>query len=416
MSFQDLKFTEEQLAGRDIASLPDRPGDAGMTAADLKARFDQIPKIMLALGNFNSLIDALLSADAAGEIGAYVEGLDSSTVSGVIAALKALLDSFENTQTTTNTNVQTALENRYTKNQVDSLVNVKFDTASANQLVRSIAFDSSTGVFTITTQGGAVSTIDTLLEKVPVSFALEDNKLVLTLDDGTRQTADLSSFIDTYTFTSGSTVEFTQNGKNITAEVRDGSLPLTKLTPEAQSTLASYANRAEDAMERAEAAGASAISAKDLAVTSSTTASDKASAASLSAAQAKVSETNAKASETAALNAQRAAEQARDEAQAVAGGDFLPIAGGTLTGKLTLDGAPTANLHAATKKYVDDAVGNIPTPDVSGQIATHNTNTSAHADIRTKLATKAPMYSYGTEDLEAGVSPLETGKLYFVYE
>ena len=32
----------------------------------------------------------------------------------------------------------------------------------------------------------------------------------------------------------------------------------------------------------------------------------------------------------------------------------LPLAGGTLTGALTLSGAPTNNLHAATKKYVDD--------------------------------------------------------------
>ena len=31
----------------------------------------------------------------------------------------------------------------------------------------------------------------------------------------------------------------------------------------------------------------------------------------------------------------------------------LPLAGGTLTGALTLSGAPTANLHAATKAYVD---------------------------------------------------------------
>lgn len=33
-------------------------------------------------------------------------------------------------------------------------------------------------------------------------------------------------------------------------------------------------------------------------------------------------------------------------------------------------------------QYVDNAVGNIPTPDVSGQINTHNTSTSAHNDIR----------------------------------
>ena len=37
----------------------------------------------------------------------------------------------------------------------------------------------------------------------------------------------------------------------------------------------------------------------------------------------------------------------------------LPKAGGTMTGKITLDGAPTTNLHAATKKYVDDSVSSI---------------------------------------------------------
>lgn len=36
--------------------------------------------------------------------------------------------------------------------------------------------------------------------------------------------------------------------------------------------------------------------------------------------------------------------------------DKLDKAGGTLTGNLTLNGAPTIDLHAATKKYVDDNV------------------------------------------------------------
>ena len=43
-------------------------------------------------------------------------------------------------------------------------------------------------------------------------------------------------------------------------------------------------------------------------------------------------------------------------------GSVLPLSGGTLTGALTLSGAPTVNLHAATKKYVDDNVaGFLPT-------------------------------------------------------
>ena len=37
----------------------------------------------------------------------------------------------------------------------------------------------------------------------------------------------------------------------------------------------------------------------------------------------------------------------------------LPINGGTLTGFLTLSAAPTQNLHAATKKYVDDGLNNL---------------------------------------------------------
>lgn len=68
------------------------------------------------------------------------------------------------------------------------------------------------------------------------------------------------------------------------------------------------------------------------------------------------------------------------------------------------------------KSYTDQKIAAIPTPDVSGQINTHNTNTSAHADIRGAIASKAPMYQYSTTDLTAGSSALTTGTLYFVYE
>ena len=77
----DLKFTETELAGNDISSLPDRPGDAGITTAELKARFDAIPKTLLALGKYNALIDALTAESGAGEIGAApIEGIEGGTV------------------------------------------------------------------------------------------------------------------------------------------------------------------------------------------------------------------------------------------------------------------------------------------------------------------------------------------------
>lgn len=79
------------------------------------------------------------------------------------------------------------------------------------------------------------------------------------------------------------------------------------------------------------------------------------------------------------------------------------------------------------KSYTDQKIAAIPTPDVSGQIGVHNSDETAHPYIRNmveeqvqevsaKVDSKAPMYTYGTTDLEAGVTPLETGKLHFVYE
>lgn len=43
--------------------------------------------------------------------------------------------------------------------------------------------------------------------------------------------------------------------------------------------------------------------------------------------------------------------------QAEGDGRYLQLAGGAMTGALTLSGAPTNDLHAATKKYVDDNKG-----------------------------------------------------------
>lgn len=54
--------------------------------------------------------------------------------------------------------------------------------------------------------------------------------------------------------------------------------------------------------------------------------------------------------------------------------DYLALAGGTMTGTLTLSGAPSSNLHAATKKYVDDAISGLPTPmQFKGTVGTSGT-------------------------------------------
>ena len=72
----------------------------------------------------------------------------------------------------------------------------------------------------------------------------------------------------------------------------------------------------------------------------------------LHAATKKYVDDNAGSSAAIDQTARDAAKAAKDVADAA-----LPVAGGTMTGKITLDGAPTDDLHATTKKYVDDNGG-----------------------------------------------------------
>lgn len=93
--------------------------------------------------------------------------------------------------------------------------------------------------------------------------------------------------------------------------------------------------------------------------------------------EAAAAEAAARAAETAqaaAETARIAAEAARDQAQSIAGGSFLPLAGGTLTGPLILSGSPTQNNGAANKKYVDDTFNSATimkkaTYDPTGEVA-----------------------------------------------
>ena len=104
----------------------------------------------------------------------------------------------------------------------------------------------------------------------------------------------------------------------------------------------------------ARAAAAAAQSAADEA---QSTADAAASTASDAESDADTAQTAASAAATAAAAAGRAAAAAATTANAA-----LPRTGGAMTGKITLDGAPTANNHAATKAYVDSNSGSDFTP------------------------------------------------------
>ena len=69
----------------------------------------------------------------------------------------------------------------------------------------------------------------------------------------------------------------------------------------------------------------------------------------------------------------------------------LALAGGTMTGAITLSGAPTANLHAATKAYVD---GEITT--VSSSVSTNTSNISTNTS---NISTNASNISSNASDI-----------------
>ncbi|MEG1849058.1 MAG: hypothetical protein RR197_00720, partial [Oscillospiraceae bacterium] len=81
MTLNECKFAASEFAGQDIASLPDRPSEAGITAAQLKARFDNVGKVLLALGKHNLLIDTLTALE-----------IERLVVSGTIKAIRLNAD------------------------------------------------------------------------------------------------------------------------------------------------------------------------------------------------------------------------------------------------------------------------------------------------------------------------------------
>ncbi len=130
-----------------------------------------------------------------------------------------------------------------------------WDTTKANQSdlllsVKSIDYDTDTGVFVFTWQNGTTETVDLNIEKIPVSFSMDANGVItMTTDDGTQYTADVGALIKTYTFTDSSEIDFTvttdaSGNKTITAGLVSGSITGDKLEPNYLANCQSAANSA----------------------------------------------------------------------------------------------------------------------------------------------------------------------------
>ena len=161
-------------------------------------------------------------------------------------------------------------------NEVDSRV-VTFDTTKANQTdlltaLADVSFDENTGIFTFTKKNGSTKTVDTKLEKLAVNFTYdaENQRLVLTLQDGTTQYVDMKALITELEFLNSNTVLFTvsTDGK-VSANIAKGSITGDMLEPNYLANVQLYSSQALSssisAQESAESAEASAIRAEEAA-------------------------------------------------------------------------------------------------------------------------------------------------------
>jgi len=138
-----------------------------------------------------------------------------------------------------------------------------WDVTKANQSdlllsVKSIDYDTTTGVFVFTWQNGTTKTVDLNIEKIPVSFSMSAQGVItMTTEDGTQYTADVGSLIKTYTFTDSTEIDFTvttdaSGNKTVTAALKDGSIVGSKLEPNYLANCQSAANSASASKTAAE--------------------------------------------------------------------------------------------------------------------------------------------------------------------
>jgi hypothetical protein len=139
-----------------------------------------------------------------------------------------------------------------------------WDISKANEsdlllALKDVSYDTDTGVFVFTWFNGTTSTIDLNIEKIPVSFSMDANGVItMTTEDGTTYTADVGALIKTYTFADSSVIDFTvttdaSGNKTVTADIVNGSIDGTKLTPNYLADCTQAKTGAETAATNSEA-------------------------------------------------------------------------------------------------------------------------------------------------------------------
>lgn len=284
--------------------------------------------------------------------------------------------------------------------RIITLDTVKADMQVVNDMVADVSLNSNTGVITVTYKNGSHVDYDTNLEKIAVNFSYDyvNQRLVLTLSDGSKQYVDMSALITQYEFEDSATIAFSINDKTgaISAFIKNGSITdamletgyLAKITEQSAkatnmansattSSNSAYDNaklsqsyaiggsgvrdgeNTDNAKYYSEQASKSAIASANSASTASTKASEaatSASSASASATKSATSESNAsKSASSAATSESTASTKASEAAQsATAAGNSASTATSKAAAAST-SASNAATSEANAKKYYEQA-------------------------------------------------------------
>lgn len=141
----------------------------------------------------------------------------------------------------------------------NNIININQTKAEQSDLLRSlksVEYNSSSGVFIFTYWNGTTLRCDLNVEKIPVRFGLSsDGVLSMTTADGTVFTADIKDLLTEYVFQDSAMIEFTvtqralSHGieKTVTANIPDGAITDRKMQPQYLADITEQANIAVQA-------------------------------------------------------------------------------------------------------------------------------------------------------------------------
>lgn len=252
--------------------------------------------------------------------------------------------------------------------KIDEIDTTKVSADQLNNMVTDVSFNDKNGVISITKHNGTVLNIDTAMEKIAVNFEYnaQTQQLILTLENGEKQYIDMSALITQYEFKDTDTIAFSvdSDGK-VSASIKSGSITKAMLSSEVMSAITLSEN---NAAASAQAAAQSATNA------------DMDAKLSQSYSVGKSGIRDGEDTDNSKYYSEQAKKYA-DEAQEIAGGNFIPNSEKGIAG-----GVAVLDANLAVAKAVADEDGNNIKESLKGKSDSNHTHPYAGSNTAGGIA------------------------------